>query len=145
MAEKFSASNSQVQDERLWASHQKGKIKLGQLCLKTADINKQCSARVATFNGTGVDVRHIGRSCWLYIYRLYPCIYLHTKKVTQWKSFSYDSNTNVLVKVHLSLERPQNLQLNELQIMLEAGNKFLARTSNIICSFVMNETISHVL
>lgn len=96
----FPASNSHAQDDRLWVSHQEEETKVGQLCLKTADINEQCSARVATFNGTNVGVRQISRGCWLCIYRLCPCMCLHTKEVTQWKSLSHHTNTNILVKVH---------------------------------------------
>jgi len=98
-AEKFSASNSHAQDDRLWASHQE-ETKVGQLCLKTAAINEQYSAMVATFNRTNVEGRQIGRGCWLCIYGLYLCMRLNTKEVTQWKSFSHHTNTNVFVKVY---------------------------------------------
>lgn len=47
------------------ASHQEEETKVGQLCLKTADMNEQSSARVASFNATNVDMGQIGRGCWL--------------------------------------------------------------------------------
>lgn len=80
MAEKFPTSNSHAQVDTLWASHQEEAAKVGQLCLKIADIDEQWSARVATFNGTNVDAKQIGRGCWLCICRLHPCVCLHTKK-----------------------------------------------------------------